>query len=1428
MKSRRIFVILVLGLLVTPVLAESESQIVDEVPPIFSESVVAATTTIFSDSFSGSHPGSWSIGHDGGGGSYAWAWPSDYAHCYADPYGSMYYYPDNLHVYMERRNVSLSGYSNASLFFTYIVDTEATWDYFTVNVRDQSGSWHEVWRKSGITDPLSWSSKTLNLDSFAGQSSLYIQFRFDSDGSISGDPYAGVYIDNVSLTAVMVDDAYEENDTLATAYYPGSNWEQQWLSSISGPGIQLDDDWYRIDVTPGYERVQVDCQFTDSEGDIDIALYDSSGTLLDSSTSTSDNEFIDHVVPGGGTYYIKVYYDDAGNAYDLWWDDVQPPNQNPQLSNGYVTPTSGDIITDFYYYVNYYDPDGDPPNIGQVTTYGDPLTWTWSMSLISGSPSNGTYRSDDGINLEPGSHTYEFYFTDGNGGEDTLAGSGPTVYAPPTLIGSGCYVTPTTINPGGRLTVYYRINNSNSGNLTVGLGCSIRKNGTGTWINDSDDDVYKSCPPGESTQTRYFDVQSGVASGSYDVAWGLHRDFVQPMYDNLEKMNQFDVVRADMEVTAFSMSWAPGDPRDENPTSGNYSIRNNGPYGVSNASYRVDFYLSTDSVINASDTKIGDNGATYTINNGQTVSYTMTPTGLSWVTIPASMSPGTYYIGMHLVPTGSTPPDPDDSNNWRANGTVTIPPDPDIRIEPLTLDFELSVTSSAEPMSDNGMYFNNIKFGEDSASDKYSGLSIQEKTISHKDPNTIELRNRSFLPFSGIETSITKALMSSATSNVSQHFLIQFAEDVNAGQLRSIEELGLKLVQYGSQRVFSVSGNPEQVFQAFEEGIIRWAGKLRPEDKMPQMSLLFECEEELTEKPFLVTFHPDVSIANALEVLEELSLISITNEFLGQSYLVTYGTSQDILLLAGTDEVSWIQLCSQASADAVENGEPVYFCPGGLNPYGYIQPMWATNGPGWDGSGLGAAALTYHFSNNTPDISIADQETACTDAMSIWSQFAAITWTPAASSGLNQSVDIGWYTGSHGDSYPFDGPGGDLAHAFYPAPNPNPETIAGDMHFDDDDTWEIGDPGPGFDQFTIALHELGHSLGLLHSTDPAAVMRPGFSENTVLTTLHADDIAGIQSLYASWDAQDFTIYNDGSGTLSVSGITKEGESTWLSFSPLPPFDIDEDNSQIVTVSVDPTGLSPDTYSDRLLVYSDDTNESPYPGGVYVNLTVTCVSTTIEQPPQDITICEDQDAVFDIVATGSGPLHYQWKKDGVDVGNDSSMLTLYNLQLADDGSEVWCEVTNACGFVVVSTSAFLTVYPWPTVTINPNPDQLDAAWILDGPNGYTYSSNGDETIADLEFGSYTITWSTIPSWNTPLPNPDTKNLSVGNSINFIGNYQFKGEIADFNGDYSVDYEDLAILVSYWLTFEPSINMNGDDFIDLSDFTVFAEHWLEGAQ
>jgi len=52
------------------------------------------------------------------------------------------------------------------------------------------------------------------------------------------------------------------------------------------------------------------------------------------------------------------------------------------------------------------------------------------------------------------------------------------------------------------------------------------------------------------------------------------------------------------------------------------------------------------------------------------------------------------------------------------------------------------------------------------------------------------------------------------------------------------------------------------------------------------------------------------------------------------------------------------------------------------------------------------------------------------------------------------------------------------------------------------------------------------------------------------------------------------------------------------------------------------------------------------------------------------------------------------------------------------------------------------------------------------------------------------------------------------------------LADFNGDSSVDFKDLAILTDYWLKDEPSVDIfpaEGDGIVDFLDFATFAQSW-----
>lgn len=198
------------------------------------------------------------------------------------------------------------------------------------------------------------------------------------------------------------------------------------------------------------------------------------------------------------------------------------------------------------------------------------------------------------------------------------------------------------------------------------------------------------------------------------------------------------------------------------------------------------------------------------------------------------------------------------------------------------------------------------------------------------------------------------------------------------------------------------------------------------------------------------------------------------------------------------------------AGDHLLKGDRTHFCPGAMTHYGPVSPF-ATTGPGWDGPGLGTANLTYYYVNGTPDLPGDDEQIEVEAGLQGWADVATINWTESFTPNLDDQIDILWGAGAHGDGFPFDGPGGVLAHAFFPAPDPNPETIGGDMHFDEDETWT--NDGTNFDTFIVALHEAGHSLGMLHSGVSPAVMEPFY--NGAITGLFQDDIDGIRTLYGT-------------------------------------------------------------------------------------------------------------------------------------------------------------------------------------------------------------------------------------------------------------------------------------------------------------------------
>ncbi|XP_062950277.1 macrophage metalloelastase-like [Cynocephalus volans] len=150
-------------------------------------------------------------------------------------------------------------------------------------------------------------------------------------------------------------------------------------------------------------------------------------------------------------------------------------------------------------------------------------------------------------------------------------------------------------------------------------------------------------------------------------------------------------------------------------------------------------------------------------------------------------------------------------------------------------------------------------------------------------------------------------------------------------------------------------------------------------------------------------------------------------------------------------------------------------------------------------------SLTYRITNYTPDMKREDADDAIQKAFQVWSDV-----TPLKFIKVNQGeadIMILFAYGDHGDFSAFDGRGGILAHAFAPGAR-----IGGDVHFDEHEQWTENHRGVNL--FLVAVHEIGHSLGLTHSNDQRAIMFPSYRYlNPNTFRLSADDIRGIQSLY---------------------------------------------------------------------------------------------------------------------------------------------------------------------------------------------------------------------------------------------------------------------------------------------------------------------------
>ncbi len=342
-----------------------------------------------------------------------------------------------------------------------------------------------------------------------------------------------------------------------------------------------------------------------------------------------------------------------------------------------------------------------------------------------------------------------------------------------------------------------------------------------------------------------------------------------------------------------------------------------------------------------------------------------------------------------------------------------------------------------------------------------------------------------------------------------KHLLVQFREAPRAEMVRELEQRGAAVLDYVPDHGLLVS----VAEGANLEGLnLTLAEPLSPADKVSPLLRpdgLLIAERTVAPEPFVIEFHRDVAASDARELVRGSGLAVREHPDLLPNQLLVEGTREDAVRLGEWDEVAYVFPASRE----LGAGERVYACPGAATLYGQIGQYTARVGDGWDGPGRKATEIGYYLGALASALPRAEAQTEVLRGLTEWGKYASILFSPASDSNRARTISILFASRAHGDGYAFDGPGKVLAHTFYPSP-PNPEPIAGDMHFDDEENWRIGEE---VDVFTVALHEAGHALGLGHSDNPNSVMYPYYRRVTALTE---DDIAAIRELYAAAGVPD--------------------------------------------------------------------------------------------------------------------------------------------------------------------------------------------------------------------------------------------------------------------------------------------------------------------
>ncbi len=287
----------------------------------------------------------------------------------------------------------------------------------------------------------------------------------DNDPAVT----ASVYIDGTPYTMELSSgSAWDGTYTYSTTLGPGPHTyyfsftdgnggfaQAPTSGTSSGPSVAGPPNHAPVIDSPGVNPVDgstgipytYSVRYSDQDGDRPSTGYvyiDGNAHIMALSSGTESNgtyTFSTTLPPGTHAYYFSFSDGKGGSARLPVIDSYAGPfvNHSPVLAGASVSPGSGTTSQTFTYSIHYSDPDGQAPSTRYVYIDGTPHDMTFASGA---SLSNGIYTFQ--TSLGPGSHTYYFLFSDGNGGSARQPGtgvfSGPLVNNPPSL--GSPYVNP--------------------------------------------------------------------------------------------------------------------------------------------------------------------------------------------------------------------------------------------------------------------------------------------------------------------------------------------------------------------------------------------------------------------------------------------------------------------------------------------------------------------------------------------------------------------------------------------------------------------------------------------------------------------------------------------------------------------------------------------------------------------------------------------------------------------------------------------------------------------------------------------------------------------------------------------------------------------------------------------------------------------------